>query len=137
MGAVSIVFYVGMTLVSENLLADSIAALGLYIAFYYGITAFACVWYFRKTMSTSVRSLFMKGILPLAGGFMMAIAFCYSVVDMIRPDYGSTQFAGIGGTFIIGVVSLLLGVVLMGIWYAKSSRREAAEESIKDYDLVL
>ncbi|HEY2600860.1 MAG TPA: APC family permease [Thermoleophilaceae bacterium] len=39
MGAVSIVWYVGLTLVSENVLGDSIAALGLMIAFYYGLTA--------------------------------------------------------------------------------------------------
>ena len=38
MGALSIVWYVGLTIVSENILFDSIAALGLMIAFYYGIT---------------------------------------------------------------------------------------------------
>ena len=32
-----------MTLVSTNVLGDSILALGLGIAFYYGITGFACV----------------------------------------------------------------------------------------------
>ena len=36
MGGLSIVWYVGLTLVSENILFDSIAALGLMIAFYYG-----------------------------------------------------------------------------------------------------
>ena len=47
MGVVSIVFYVGLTLVSENVLGDSIAAVGLMIAFYYGITGFAAVWFYR------------------------------------------------------------------------------------------
>jgi amino acid transporter len=137
MGAVSIVFYVGMTLISENLLADSIAALGLYIAFYYGITAFACVWFFRATLKDSARNLFMRGLLPLAGGVMMAVAFVYSAFDMTAPDYGMTQFAGVGGTFLLGVGSLLLGVVLMALWYSKSSRREAAAKDIKDSDLVI
>ena len=36
MGTFSIVWYVGLTLISENILFDSIAALGLMIAFYYG-----------------------------------------------------------------------------------------------------
>ena len=40
MGAVSVVFYVAMTIVSENVLADSIAAVGLMIAFYYGFDRF-------------------------------------------------------------------------------------------------
>ena len=38
MGALSIVWYVGLTIVCENILFDSIAALGLMIAFYYGLT---------------------------------------------------------------------------------------------------
>ncbi len=49
MGGVSILFYVLLTLTSENILADTIAAVGLLIAFYYGLTGFACVWFYRKT----------------------------------------------------------------------------------------
>lgn len=41
MGGLSIAWYVGLTLISENILFDSIAALGLMIAFYYGLTGFA------------------------------------------------------------------------------------------------
>ncbi len=37
-----------LTLTSENILADSIAAVGLMIAFYYGLTGFACVWFYRR-----------------------------------------------------------------------------------------
>ena len=43
MGAVSIIWYVALTLLSENILADSITATGLAIAFYLGITGVACV----------------------------------------------------------------------------------------------
>ncbi|QCY48284.1 APC family permease [Glutamicibacter creatinolyticus] len=39
---------------------DTILALGMIICFYYGITAFACVWYFRRTL---------RGLAPLLGGF--------------------------------------------------------------------
>ena len=55
MGAVSIVFYVGLTLISANILADTIAAVGLMIAFYYGLTGFACAWFYRKTMRRATR----------------------------------------------------------------------------------
>ena len=47
MGVLSIVWYVGLTIVSENILFDSIAALGLMIAFYYGLTGIACAIYYR------------------------------------------------------------------------------------------
>ena len=56
MGVVSIVFYVGLTLVSENMLGDSIAAVGLMIAFYYGITGFACVWFYRHDFTAADRT---------------------------------------------------------------------------------
>lgn len=44
-----------MSLLSENVLIDTIYALGLMICFYYAITAFACVWFFRRELRRSVR----------------------------------------------------------------------------------
>ena len=41
MGLASVAFYVALTLISGNVLADSIASIGLLIAFYYGMTGFA------------------------------------------------------------------------------------------------
>ena len=118
MGIVAIVYYVGMTLISENVLADSILSLGLAIAFYYGITGFACVWYFRKDLFTSVRDFFFKGLFPLLGGLMLAYAFIQSCIDMYDVDYGYSVLLGIGGTFVIGVGALAFGVVLMLLWWA-------------------
>jgi amino acid transporter len=132
MGVVSAVFYVGMTLISADLLTDSIAALGLYIAFYYGLTGFACAWIFRKTLTSSAKNLWTRGILPLAGGIMMTVAFAVSAVDMLRVDYGETEFAGIGGTFLIGIGSLAVGAVLMTVWYSTrgpANTRKPAQDS--------
>ncbi len=64
MGGISIIFYVGLTLTSENILADTIAAVGLMIAFYYGLTGFACVWFYRKTMWSKPRDILMQGVIP-------------------------------------------------------------------------
>ena len=48
-GGVSIVLYVIMNYVSGgNVIADAVSALGVMIAFYYGLTGFSCVWYYRK-----------------------------------------------------------------------------------------
>ena len=63
----SIVWYVGLTIVSENILFDSIAALGLMIAFYYGLTGFACAIYYRKELTKSAKNFFFIGICPLIG----------------------------------------------------------------------
>jgi len=117
MGVVASVYYVGMTLISDNILQDSILSLGLAIAFYYAITGFACVWYFRKDLTTSARDFFFKGLFPLLGGLMLAGAFVQSAIDMWDVDYGYTVLFGIGGTFVIGIGSLAFGLVLMFAWY--------------------
>ncbi len=118
MGAVSIIFYVGLTLTSENILADTIAAVGLMIAFYYGLTGFACVWFYRKTMWSKPRDILMQGIIPGLGGVLLVAAFIYASKTYWDPDYGYTKIGGVGGVFIIGIGSLLAGVVLMFIWQA-------------------
>ena len=32
---------------------DSVSALGVWIAFYYGLTGLSCVWYYRTTLRES------------------------------------------------------------------------------------
>ncbi|HNM96666.1 MAG TPA: APC family permease [Marmoricola sp.] len=116
MGVVSTVFYVGLTMVSSDILADTIAAVGLMIAFYYGLTGFACVWFYRKTMWSSPRNILMQGVLPLLGGISLFTAFVLAAKTYAAPDYGNFEIAGIGSVFLIGIGALLLGVVLMLIW---------------------
>ena len=103
MGAVSVIWYVGLTLISENVLFDAIAALGLMIAFYYGLTGFACVVYYRRELLRSWRNLVFIGLAPLLGALMLTGVFVKSCI-------------GLGPPLVIGVGFLLLGVLLMGIW---------------------
>jgi amino acid transporter len=119
MGVVASLYYVGMTLISDNILQDSILSLGLAIAFYYGITGYACVWYFRKDLFRSGRDFLYKGLLPLLGALMLTYAFVQSAIDMYDVDYGySGSLLGVGSTFVLGIGALAVGVVLMLIWYA-------------------
>ncbi|MGV0853445.1 APC family permease [Mycolicibacterium phlei] len=123
MGLSALFFYLLLSFLSENALADSIASLGLAVAFYYGITAFACVWYFRATLFASARNLFFRGVFPLLGGLAMTWAFVQSAIDMIQPDYGYTAFGPLGGVFVLGVGMLVLGVPLMLACFAFGTKR--------------
>ncbi|GFG51812.1 amino acid transporter [Mycolicibacterium agri] len=123
MGCSALFFYLLLTILSENALADSIASLGLAVAFYYGITAFACVWYFRKSLFTSARNFFFRGLFPLLGALAMTWAFVISAKDMIQPDYGYTAFGPVGGVFVLGVGMLVLGVPLMLACFAYGTKR--------------
>jgi len=123
MGVVATVFFVGMSLISDNLLQDTILSLGLAIAFYYAITGFACVWYFRRTLRESAQHLWMRGILPFLGALILTGAFVYSAIDMFDPAYGNTVLLGIGGVFVVGIGSLLVGAVLMLVWASRPASR--------------
>lgn len=121
MGGSALAFYLVLSLLSSNTLADSIASLGLAVAFYYGITAYACVWYFRRTLFQSARNFFFRGLFPLLGGLAMTWAFVKSAIDMFAVDYGSTSVGGVGGVFILGVGMLVLGIPLMLACFAHNS----------------
>src|SRR3954469_15867839 len=116
MGGLSIAWYVGLTLVSTNILFDSIAALGLMIAFYYGMTGVACAWYYRRALTSSLRGFLLAGAGPFLGGAMLLFVFVQSCFDLGRADAGSTTYFGIGSPLVIGLGFLLVGGVLMVVW---------------------
>ena len=113
MGTASAVFFVLLTLVSKNVLADSAASVGLLIAFYYGLTGFSCAWFFRHELLTSGRALLTKGVLPLVGGLTLLGAFVLSIKSYWPAASSYSSFHGIGGIFLIGAGSLIAGVILM------------------------
>ena len=50
-GAAAAVLLAVLATVSDNFLGDAILSVGLLIAFYYGVTGLACVWYFRHRLT--------------------------------------------------------------------------------------
>ena len=96
MGALSIVWYVGLTIISENILFDSIAALGLMIAFYYGLTGFACTIYYRRELLRSWKTFLLIGVGPTLGGLMLAAIFVKSCYDLSKPANSESGTRGSG-----------------------------------------
>ena len=114
--AIGLSYYVVMSIISDSVLQDTILSISLAIAFYYSLTGFSCVWYFRHEILASRQAFFMKFLLPLLGGVMLAFAFVASSVQMFSPDYTGTDIWGIGSVFIIGFGSLAVGVLVMFLW---------------------
>jgi amino acid transporter len=125
MGAVSAVVYIGFNYMSGgNVIADAVTAIGLYIAFYYGLTGFACAWYYRKTLRESQRNLWMRGILPALGGLIMYAAGGWSIWADWDVATGNSYTSWlmpfwphwyIGGAFMVAFLSALVGLIA-GIW---------------------
>ncbi len=125
MGAISIALYIPFNYLSGgNMILDAVTGIGLYIAFYYGLTAFSCAWYYRKTLTSSARNLWMQGILPVLGGLIMYTAGGWSLWadwDVATENSYTTWLMPfwphwyIGGAFTIAFVSALVGLVA-AVW---------------------
>ena len=143
MGVVSILFYLVISFISQDLLTALIDSIGLMIAFYYGLTGFACVWFYRKTMFSSFRNVVMRGIFPLAGGLMLAVAFVYGLVQYAQPDWEvdangkNITIFGIGADAVVGIGGILVGVVLMVIWWIIKPDFFRGRTLVRGADLVL
>ena len=122
MGAVSILFYLLFTLVSPNLLTALIGSVGLMIAFYYGLTGFACVWFYRKDLTKSARDFMMRGVVPLLGALILSAVFIYGLIQYAKPDWltdddgNNVTIFGYGAVAVVGIGALALGVVMMFVW---------------------
>jgi amino acid transporter len=116
MGVVSLVWFVAIVNLSTNVLSDSITALGFAIAFYYGLTGYACAIYYRRELFKSAKNFLFIGVLPVVGGAMLTGIFVKAFIFYKNPSNDvSKPILGIGAPVAIGIGSLLLGVVLMVI----------------------
>jgi amino acid transporter len=129
MGAVSIVLYVIMNYLSAgSVIVDSVTAIGIFIAFYYGFTGFACTWYYRSTLRQSARNLWLRGILPSLGGTILFAIMGYSLYEDWSPggEASATHWNmsfpphwRIGGVFVIVALSVAVGVVAFAVCFVR------------------
>src|SRR5271154_4941830 len=121
MGGVSIVLYVILNYLSSGdaVIEDSVSALGVWIAFYYGLTGLSCVWYYRHTLLESPKNLWLRGIVPGAGWLMLWFAMGWAFWYYYKPVNSYTSWTmpvtnwHMGGVFVLDAGAVLLGIVLM------------------------
>ena len=117
-GVVSCLWYILLVAIGgedQHPYYASIAAVGLMIAFYYGLTGVVCVVYYRKYLLRSVRNFVFVGLLPGIGGLTLTLIFVKSLIDNYNDTETYGSLLGVGSVFTIGVALLLLGVPLM-LW---------------------
>jgi amino acid transporter len=121
MGGISIVLYAAMNYISGgNVIADAVTSCGIFIATYYGLTAFACAWYYRKNLTSSARNLWIQGILPVLGGLILWSLGAYDIWQDydVATGNSSTSFTvpglgwNIGGVFVIVFITSLIGLII-------------------------
>ena len=139
-GVVSIVWYVALVVVSHNTSTDaynaSIAAVGMAIAVYYGVSGLSCIWYFRRWLFVSLKNFVLVGLLPAFGGVVLIYVFVKTVWDARSEAYGYGLLLGVGTVLVIGTILLVVGVPLMFWCAAKYPRfftyRADPADAVKD-----
>ncbi len=123
-GVLSVVWYVGLTLLSQNVLADSIAALGIAIAFYYGINGYAVPLFYRHHVFDSWKNTVMLLVFPLIGAAILTWVLIASFDSLYYPanSASGTSWFGVGPPFFIGAAFLVTGVVGMILFNVFSKR---------------
>jgi amino acid transporter len=121
-GGVATVWYVILNSALEDFLAQTLLALSLLIAFYYALSGFACVIYYRRELVKSAKQFVLIGVAPLLGAIVLGYVFVRAVLEFIvNPEDNSETGAtwlGVAPPLVIGIGFGLLGVVLMLAWRA-------------------
>ena len=117
-GVLAVAWYVPGKLISENFLFDSLTALGLMIAFYYSLTGFACVVYYRRELRKTARNFIFIGLAPAIGAVLLGYIFIKALFNFSDPanSYTGQEWLGVAPPAVIGVGMLLIGVVLLFAW---------------------
>ncbi|MCX6388303.1 MAG: APC family permease [Solirubrobacterales bacterium] len=137
-GVLSVIWFVVVNLLSQNVLADSLTGCGFLVCFYYGLTGYACVWYFRHELRKSLKNFVLVGLLPFLGALALTGVFVKACIEYVDPANGSGEaIFGIGLPFVIGVGLLLMGVVAMAYanfahrpFFVNNSQRETADPAL-------
>ncbi len=119
-GVLATIWYVAVSAFSENFLFDTLSALSLMIAFYYALSGVACVIYYRRELTKSVRNFVFIGLAPLIGAGLLGFLFVRALIDFRDPESAYTQdgleLLGFQLPASSGLGFLLLGFVLLVLW---------------------
>jgi amino acid transporter len=106
MTVVGLGLFVGSQFIGSigTIMGDAISAIGLQIAIYYALSAYAVVVLFRKEMWKKPKNFLFMGLWPLLGGVFMTIMF-FKVLPTLNT---TTKWIGLG--------SIAIGLIPM-FWY--------------------
>ena len=102
---------------SESIVEDTILSVSIAVCTFYTVAALSCALYFHRTAFNHWRTALSQVVFPAIAAIVLIAVAILQAWNMMDPDYGSSgSIAGVGAVFMIGVVSLLFGVVLMTLW---------------------
>lgn len=105
MGVISLMLFAAAAASKSitGVLNESVNAIGIYIAFYYGLSAIACARYYRSEFGRDRRALWLKGIWPIG-----AAVFLWFVVVAQLIAAGWRADAVTLGLLVLGIIPLAI-----------------------------
>ncbi|HEY3747615.1 MAG TPA: APC family permease [Pseudonocardiaceae bacterium] len=105
-----------------TIMTDAISAIGLQVAFYYGLAGIAVVISYRREVLSSVRNILLIGVWPLLG----AVFLLWMFVEAIRENDAAVNYIGLGA-MAIGIIPLTIAWVRKSPYFSQS-RDDVAPE---------
>jgi amino acid transporter len=116
-GMMTLFIYTTLSLMSESIVEDTILSVSIAVCTFYIVAAASCALYFHRTAFNHWRTAISQVILPAIAAIVLTTVALLQAWNMLDPNYGSSgSIAGVGMVFIIGVMTLLCGVILMTLW---------------------
>jgi amino acid transporter len=113
-GVLSVIWFVVISILSTNVLADCVAGLGFLVCIYYGFTGFACTIFYRRELFRSVRNFVSLAVMPTLGGLALMGVLGYGIYYYGESvNDSSPPFLGLGVPDWIAILGVGGGVVLV------------------------
>lgn len=123
--AVALVLFVLSNLLGSvaTIMTDAISAIGLQIAFYYGLAGIAVVVSYRREVFASVRNALLIGVWPLVG----AVFLLWMFVEAISSNTLAVNAIGLG-TLAVGIIPLAIAWSRRPPYFLRS--RDALDQGV-------
>lgn len=136
-GAAAIAWYVVGSVISQNFLFDSLSALSIVVAFYYGLTGLACAIYWRRELRRSIKAFLFVGLAPVVGAIVLFVLLVMAMIEYADPadSYTETGILGMGAPLFMALLIFVVGLVLMvlsRVTFAQAYFRKRGGEQVTD-----
>lgn len=113
LAVISAAWYVGVSLISENAMLDTLSSLGILVAFYYALTGISCVVYYRKHVTQSVKGFLLVGVGPILGSLGLVFMLVAAIQSLWDPANSASGAAWVGLSPPLAIAAVMFGLGLL------------------------
>lgn len=136
LAGLSATWYVSVSLISESAMTDTLSSLGILVAFYYSVTGMACVIYYRRHITASLKGFLFVGLGPTVGSLGLAAMLVVAIQSLSDPatSASGSSWLGLAPPLTIAGLVVMLGISVMFLqWvrrvpFFRASQRELADQ---------